>query len=153
MAALLKIEHFLSQSSASWWPGTVSFLMYFSASCSNLMLLLKTKCQKCCNHGRLFFFFFFLCSRVKELKRAREHETPQKSPLSMWHPPPDSDFVFVRTRDILQEKLGWDGNANTYLRQCYGFNWYHMYNSIFHTSSSTDLDGERWLYGTLNDKG
>lgn len=25
-----------------------------------------------------------LCSRVKELKRAREHETPQKSPLAMW---------------------------------------------------------------------
>lgn len=24
-----------------------------------------------------------LCSRVKELKRAREHETPQKSPLAM----------------------------------------------------------------------
>lgn len=24
-----------------------------------------------------------VCSRVKELKRAREHETPEKSPLTM----------------------------------------------------------------------
>lgn len=35
-----------------------------------------------------------LCSRVKELKRAREHETPQKSPLAMWHHSPDSSFLF-----------------------------------------------------------
>lgn len=37
-----------------------------------------------------------LCSRVKELKRAREHETPQKSPLAMWHHSPDSSFFFFR---------------------------------------------------------
>lgn len=37
---------------------------------------------------------FFLCSRVKELKRAREHETPQKSSLAMWHHSPDSSFLF-----------------------------------------------------------
>lgn len=33
-----------------------------------------------------------VCSRVKELKRAREHETPQKSPLTMWYRSPDWFF-------------------------------------------------------------
>lgn len=56
---------------------------------------------------------FFLCSRVKELKRAREHETPQKSSLAMWHHSPDSSFLFVCTRDILQEKLTEKKKRNT----------------------------------------
>lgn len=84
---------------------------------------------------------FFLCSRVKELKRAREHETPQKSSLAMWHHSPDSSFLFVCTRDILQEKLTEKKKETPpmqalqllLLLQCYWFNCDYIYNSIFFT--------------------
>lgn len=32
--------------------------------------------------------------RVRELRKAREHESVQKSPLTMWHYSPDSSFQF-----------------------------------------------------------
>lgn len=46
--------------------------------------------------------YLCLSFRVKELRRAREHETPEKSPLAMWHHSPDSSLIFVCTPDILQ---------------------------------------------------
>lgn len=45
-------------------------------------------------HGVFMATCSSLCCRVKELKRAREHETPQKSPLAKWHHSPDSSLSF-----------------------------------------------------------
>lgn len=94
-----------------------------------------------------------LCSRVKELKRAREHETPQKSPLAMWHHSPDSSFLFCLyprhfTREMEKKK-----------HQCKHCNYYYYCSvtgsttitcttAFFHISIlSTDLIlvGERQL--------
>lgn len=37
---------------------------------------------------------WLLFFRVRELRKAREHESVQKSPLTMWHYSPDSSFQF-----------------------------------------------------------
>lgn len=60
-----------------------------------------------------------LCSRVKELKRAREHETPQKSPLTMWYHSPDSSFLFCLyprhfTREMEKKKKHQCKHCNYY---------------------------------------
>lgn len=85
---------------------------------------------------------FFLCSRVKELKRAREHETPQKSSLAMWHHSPDSSFLFCLyprhfTRETERKKKKETPPMQALqlllLLQCYWFNCDYIYNSIFFT--------------------
>lgn len=48
-----------------------------------------------------------LCYRVKELKRAREHESDRKSPLTMWSHSPDSSFLFrFYPRHFTSERWG-----------------------------------------------
>lgn len=73
------IVSFLSQTRPrSWWPGlTWYFVSHVCLGCLHSWPLVSLFC------------------RVKELKRAREHETPQRSPLAMWHHPPDSPFSFL----------------------------------------------------------
>lgn len=63
--------------------------------------------------------YLSLCSRVKELKRAREHETPQKSPLTMWYHSPDSSFLFCLyprhfTREMEEKKKHQCKHCNYY---------------------------------------
>lgn len=66
---------------------------------------------------------FFLCSRVKELKRAREHETPQKSSLAMWHHSPDSfSFLFVPETFY---KRNWEKKKKKKHHQCKHCNYYY----------------------------
>lgn len=77
-----------------------------------------------------------LCYRVKELKRAREHESDRKSPLTMWYHSPDSSFLFrFYPRHFTSERWG-KQNIPPALRlllllQCYWLYYYYMYNSIF----------------------
>lgn len=99
-----------------------------------------------------------LCSRAKELKRAREHETPQRSPLTMWHHSPDSSFLFhlyLRhfTTEIEKKNTSMQALHLLLLLQCSCFNFY-MYNNIFFSTSfvSTDLMfvSERQLLRDVN---
>lgn len=67
-------------------------------------------------------FCLSLCSRVKELKRAREHETPQKSPLTMWYHSPDSSFLFcLYPRHFTREM-----EKKTKKHQCKHCNYYYF---------------------------
>lgn len=75
-----------------------------------------------------------LCSRAKELKRAREHETPQRSPLTMWHHSPDSSFLFhlyLRhfTTEIEKKKT----------HQCKHCIYYYFYSVPVSTSTCTTI--------------
>lgn len=60
-------------------PDDVGILVLFGPVCVLISLLLETHVMDVVFMG----VCLFLCSRAKELKRAREHETPQKSPLAM----------------------------------------------------------------------
>lgn len=98
----------------------LAVLIFFWLSRPSSVMLLGLCAWFCASrsaymHGVFMVTCLSLCSRVKELKRAREHETPQKSPLAMWHHSPDSFFFFfVCTWDILQQNRKKETiNANT----------------------------------------
>lgn len=75
-----------------------------------------------------------LCSRAKELKRAREHESDGKSPLTMWYHSPDSSFLFCfYPRHFSSARWGKQKiprSLRLLLLQCYWlYYYYYMYNS------------------------
>lgn len=72
-----------------------------------------------------------LCFRVKELKRAREHETPQKSPLAIWHHSPDSSFLFCLYPRHFTRKMGKKKH------QCKHCNYYYYYCSVTGSTTTT----------------
>lgn len=88
---------FLSQTScSSWWSGltwycsdSFGWTVWYCLSLFHHKFVIQVKAVA------FMDTCLCLCSRVKELKRAREHETPQKSPLAMWHHSPDSSFLFL----------------------------------------------------------
>lgn len=69
-----------------------------------------------------------LCSRVKELKRAREHETPQKSPLAMWHHSPNYSVLFLFQPKTFYKRTEKNINANTN---------YYFYSSVTGSANIT----------------
>lgn len=110
----------------------------------NELMLLWSLCWACVSWQADYFINVYcihwhvsvcLCSRAKELKRAREHETPQRSPLTMWHHSPDSSFLFhlyLRhfTTEIEKKNTSMQALHLLLLLQCSCFNFY-MYNNFF----------------------
>lgn len=76
--------------------------------------------------------------RVRELRKAREHENIQKSPLTMWRPSPDffSCFFSVSTRPFTRGKKkdssGKSTTQNTELHRTTDFSYYTT--PLFHIS-------------------
>lgn len=109
----------------------------------NELMLLWSLCWACVSWQADYFINVYcihwhvsvcLCSRAKELKRAREHETPQRSPLTMWHHSPDSSFLFhlyLRhfTTEIEKKKT----------HQCKHCIYYYFYSVPVSTSTCTTI--------------
>lgn len=105
-----------------------------------------------------------LCYRVKELKRAREHESDRKSPLTMWYHSPDSSFLFrFYPRHFTSERWGKQKIPRSLrlllLLQCYWlYYYYYMYNSkhfftyLFFPLTWFRMESDN-SYGIMNYKG